>query len=167
MVVLMLTLLLLFTTVPTFFAVESDLEMFFSELYVPSSAERILLYRELDSIKNDRDLETFKNRLRDRFGKIPIEGEELLNVVPLRRLGKRLGCEKIILKQGHMTLHFVSNPDSPYYQSEAFGLIINYATRNVRRCSLRETRGKRTMIIQDIPSVQQALHILQDIKDGV
>ena len=148
-------------------SVESDLEMFFSELYVPSSAERILLYRELDSIKNDRDLETFKNRLRDRFGKIPIEGEELLNVVPLRRLGKRLGCEKIILKQGHMTLHFVSNPDSPYYQSEAFGLIINYATRNVRRCSLRETRGKRTMIIQDIPSVQQALHILQDIKDGV
>ena len=145
-------------------SVESDLEMYFPELYVPSSAERMLLYRELDSIKNDRDLETFKNRLRDRFGKIPIEGEELLNVVPLRRLGMRLGCEKIILKQGQMTLHFVSNADSPYYQSEAFGAIINYASHNVRRCALRENRGKRMMVVKDIPSVQQALYILQDIE---
>ncbi len=145
-------------------SVESDLEMYFPELYVPSSAERMLLYRELDSIKNDRDLETFKNRLRDRFGKIPIEGEELLNVVPLRRLGMRLGCEKIILKQGQMTLYFVSNADSPYYQSEAFGAIINYASHNVRRCALRENRGKRMMVVKDIPSVQQALYILQDIE---
>ena len=147
-------------------SVESDLEMYFPELYVPSSTERMLLYRELDSIKNDRDLETFKGRLRDRFGKIPIEGEELLNVVPLRRLGQQLGCEKITLKQGQMILYFVSNPDSPYYESEVFGKFINYATRNVRRCVLREVRGKRTMTVMAIPSVQQALYILQDIETG-
>lgn len=83
-----------------------------SELYVPGSSERMLLYRELDHITDDEALERFMDSLRDRFGEIPREGMELLRVVPLRRLGKRLGCEKIMLKQGQMTMIFVSNPDN-------------------------------------------------------
>ena len=144
--------------------IESDLEMYFSELYVPSSAERMLLYRELDNIKNDSDLETYKARLRDRFGDIPDEGLELLNVVTLRRLGKQIGCEKIMLKQGQMTLYFVSAAESPYYQSAMFSQVINYAMQNVRQCALRETRGKRAMAVKDVPTAGRAVAILQEIK---
>ena len=144
-------------------AIESDLEMYFPETYVPGSSERMLLYRELDSIVEDRDLDVYRQRLVDRFGPVPKEGEELMQVVLLRRLGKRLGCEKIILKQGIMNMQFVSNNDSPYYRSSTFGQIINYVTMNVRRCELRETRGKRLIHVKEVASVTDAVAILKAI----
>ena len=143
--------------------VESDLELLFPNEYIPSSSERMLLYRELDKLELDKDVEDFKARLKDRFGTIPPEGEELIRIVPLRRIAKRLGIEKIFLKSGRMTLFFVSNPDSPYYQSEAFGKIIGYMSRYPRQCNLREQNGKRSMIIKDIKDVQSAVRELQEI----
>ncbi|MBU3807052.1 MAG: transcription-repair coupling factor [Candidatus Phocaeicola faecipullorum] len=143
--------------------VESDLELLFPNEYIPSSSERMLLYRELDKLELDKDVEDFKARLRDRFGAIPPEGEELIRIVPLRRIAKRLGIEKIFLKSGRMTLFFVSNPDSPYYQSEAFGKIIGYMSRYPRACNLREQNGKRSMVIKDIKDVQSAVRELQEI----
>ena len=143
--------------------VESDLELLFPNEYIPSSSERMLLYRELDKLELDKDVEDFKARLKDRFGAIPPEGEELIRIVPLRRIAKRLGIEKIFLKSGRMTLFFVSNPDSPYYQSEAFGKIIGYMSRYPRQCNLREQNGKRSMIIKDIKDVQSAVRELQEI----
>ena len=144
-------------------SIESDLEMYFPELYVPSSAERMLLYRELETIRDDAGLEAYKKRLRDRFGVIPHEGEELLQVVPLRRLGKQLGCEKIMLKQSQMSLFFVSNPDSPYYQSPVFGKVIEYLTQNPRQCNIREMKGKRSMVIMDVRTVGEAVTLLRNI----
>ena len=148
-------------------ALESDIEMFFPEQYVPNDSERMLLYRELDNLANRNDLETaieaYRNRLRDRFGDIPEVAEELIRVVPLRVLGKRLGVEKIMLKQQKMYLYFVSNPDSPYYQSEIFGRVLNYLTHHVRRCSLREANSKRSMVVSDIVSVNDALTICRAI----
>ena len=148
-------------------ALESDIEMYFPDQYVPSDSERMLLYRELDNLANsnrlDADLEAYRKRLIDRFGKIPAVAEELINVVPLRVLGKQLGIEKIMLKQQKMYLYFVSISDSPYYQSEAFGKVINYMTQNVRRCNLREANGKRSMVVNDIPSVEVALSICRAI----
>lgn len=143
--------------------VESDLELLFPNEYIPSSSERMLLYRELDKLELDKDVEDFKARLIDRFGAIPPEGEELIRIVPLRRIAKRLGIEKIFLKSGRMTLFFVSNPDSPYYQSEAFGKMIGYMSRYPRQCNLREQNGKRSMIIKDIKDVQSAVRELQEI----
>ena len=143
--------------------VESDLELLFPNEYIPSSSERMLLYRELDKLELDKDVEDFKARLKDRFGTIPPEGEELIRIVPLRRIAKRLGIEKIFLKSGRMTLFFVSNPDSPYYQSEAFGKIIGYMSRYPRQYNLREQNGKRSMIIKDIKDVQSAVRELQEI----
>ena len=143
--------------------VESDLELLFPNEYIPSSSERMLLYRELDKLELDKEVEDFKARLKDRFGTIPPEGEELIRIVPLRRIAKRLGIEKIFLKSGRMTLFFVSNPDSPYYQSEAFGKIIGYMSRYPRQCNLREQNGKRSMIIKDIKDVQSAVRELQEI----
>ena len=143
--------------------VESDLELLFPNEYIPSSSERMLLYRELDGLELDKDLLDFKSRLEDRFGKVPPEGEELLRIVPLRRLAKRLGAEKIFLKAGRMTLFFVSNPDSPYYQSAAFGKVIGYMGRNPRYCNLREQNGKRSMVVKNVESVEMAVGILQEI----
>lgn len=143
--------------------VESDLELLFPNEYIPSSSERMLLYRELDKLELDRDVEAFKERLIDRFGKIPSEGEELIRIVPLRRLAKRLGVEKAVLKGGKMILYFVSNPDSPYYQSAAFGKIIDYMAKYPRVCNLREQNGRRSMIVKDITDVDSAVRILQEI----
>lgn len=145
-------------------SVESDLEMYMPELYVPGSSERIILYRELDSLKNDQELQQFRKQLIDRFGPIPHETEELMQVVPLRRLGRKLGCEKILLKQGQMILHFVSNPLSAYYKSHAFDSLLNYITNNPRRCNLREIRGKRSMIVKNVDSVIEAVNILRTIQ---
>ena len=143
--------------------VESDLELLFPNEYIPSSSERMLLYRELDKLELDRDVEAFKARLVDRFGKIPPEGEELIRIVSLRRLAKRLGIEKVILKAGRMTLYFVSNLESPYYQSMAFGKIIDYMSKYPRNCNLREQNGKRSMVIKEIGDVVSAVRILQEI----
>lgn len=140
---------------------ESDLEMYFPDQYVPSDSERMLLYRELDNTRNDEEVEAYRKRLIDRFGPLPPQAEELLQVVSLRRYGKVLGCEKIMLKQGCMYLYFVSNARSPFYQSEAFGRVITYATTNVRRCSLREQHGKRSMVIAEVPTVGEAVKVLK------
>ena len=143
--------------------VESDLELLFPNEYIPSSSERMLLYRELDGLELDKDVLDFKSRLEDRFGKVPPEGQELLRIVPLRRLAKRLGAEKIFLKAGRMTLFFVSNPDSPYYQSAAFGKVISYMGMNPRYCNLREVNGKRSMVVKNVENVETAVCILQEI----
>ena len=148
-------------------ALESDIEMYFPDQYVPSDSERMLLYRELDNLANrhdlDASLEAYRSRLRDRFGEIPAVAEELISVVPLRVYGKQLGIEKIMLKQGHMYLFFVSNTNSPYFQSEAFGKVLNYVSNHPRQCNFREANGKRSVVISPVPSVAEALTICRAI----
>ena len=146
-------------------AVESNLEMYFPDNYVPGSSERMLLYRELDNIERDEELEAYRQRLIDRFGPVPRQGEELMLVVPLRRVGRRLGCEKIILRQGRMQMQFVSNTQSAFYQSAAFGRVINYIGYHPRRCNLKEKNGKRSMVVSQVASVKEAVEILKDIDE--
>jgi len=144
-------------------AVESDLEMYFPDTYVPGSSERMLLYRELDRIENDDDLSAYRKRLIDRFGPVPREGEELMHVVSLRRLGKHLGCEKIILKQQTLQMQFVSNAQSPFYKSAIFSKILEYVTTHVKHCNLKEKNTKRYLRISDVDSVESAVKILNEI----
>lgn len=146
-------------------AVESDLEMYFPDNYVQGSSERMLLYRELDNIERDEELEAYRQRLIDRFGPVPRQGEELMLVVPLRRVGRRLGCEKIILRQGRMQMQFVSNTQSAFYQSAAFGRVINYIGYHPRRCNLKERNGKRSMVVSQVASVKEAVEILKEIDE--
>ena len=143
--------------------VESDLELLLPANYVTGSSERMLLYRELDGLTLDRDVDAFRSRLEDRFGPIPPETEELLRIVPLRRLAARLGVEKVFLKGGRMTLFFVNNAESPYYQSAAFGKMIDYMMKYTRRCDLREQNGRRSMLVKDIPNVETAVSVLLEI----
>ena len=148
-------------------ALESDIEMYFPDQYVPNDSERMLLYRELDNLANRHDLEAsleaYRSRLRDRFGAIPDVAEELIRVVPLRVCGRQLGIEKLMLKQQKMYFYFVSNPDSPYYQSEAFGRILQYVSTHARQCNFREAGGKRSVVISSVASVEAALSICREI----
>lgn len=148
-------------------AIESDLEMYFPDNYVPGSSERMLLYRELDNINNDNDLETYRQRLVDRFGEVPHEALELMQVVPLRRLGKRLGCEKIMLRQGKMNMQFVANPDSAYYQSKTFSAVINYVGNHPRRCDFKQVGTRRLLTVSQIPTVEAAVNVLRAMLDGL
>ena len=143
--------------------VESDLELLLPANYVTGSSERMLLYRELDNLTLDKDVEAFRSRLIDRFGPVPSETEELLRIVPLRRVAARLGVEKIFLKGGRMTLYLVHNLESPYYQSQAFGRLIAYMMKYTRRCDLREQAGKRSMIVKDVATVEEALAVLKEM----
>ena len=144
-------------------AVESDLEMYFPDTYVPGSSERMLLYRELDNIENDVQLDAYRKRLEDRFGPIPRQGIELMQVVSLRRLGKHLGCEKLILKQSTLQMQFVSNLNSAYYKSNAFGKCIDYIAANPRRCNIKEKNGKRSMVVTNVKTVGDAVFVLREI----
>ena len=143
--------------------VDCDLHAYFPETYVPGDTERMLLYRELDSLNADEQIAAFRQRMEDRFGTLPPEGEELLRIVPLRALGRKLGAERLTLKGRRMTLSFVSNVNSPFYQSDTFGRIIQFATTSYSRCKLDESRGHRRMIVNDVPSVECALTTLRRI----
>ncbi len=145
--------------------IESDLELMFPPTYIPNDSERVSLYRELDNMEEERDIQAFSDRLEDRFGKIPKEGQELIRVVRLRRMAKNLGIEKIVLKKGQMIIFLVSNPDSPYYQSEAFDKLIAFIQKHPKECNLREQSGKRSIVIKNISSVEAAYAVMQELND--
>jgi len=136
--------------------IESDLELLFAPTYIPNDSERVSIYRELDAIEDEDKLNSFIERLKDRFGAIPDEGLELIRVVQLRRLGKQLGFEKIILKQGLMNLNLVKDSESPYYQSKAFGKLLTYIQKHSKNCILNDRQGKRSLTVKHIPDVLSA-----------
>ncbi|MDE6452666.1 MAG: transcription-repair coupling factor [Muribaculaceae bacterium] len=143
--------------------VETDLELLLPALYVPQESERISLYRELDSIERELDLRAFRERLEDRFGRIPPETAELLRIPRLRRLARRLGIEKVALKQGAMYLYFVGEANVAYYQSPMFGRLIHYLQANPARVRIRQNGARRSFAVADVPTVEQAVSILESV----
>ena len=143
--------------------VESDIVAHFPESFVPSSGERITIYRELDSITSQAQLDAYRQRLIDRFGPVPPEGEELLKVMPLKWLAASIGVEKIVLKSGNLFMYLVSDFTSNYYESEAFDRIINYASWHPRNTKIRENDGKRSLWVKEVNSVSHAVSILEEI----
>ena len=142
---------------------ESDLNLFISADYVPLDNERITLYRELDGLERESDVAAFCERLRDRFGAIPTETLDLVQVVNLRRVARTLGFEKVSLKQGRMYLYFVGDEHTAYYQSAAFGRVLNYMQHHPRQCKLREVNSRRSMVVENITDVLTAVQLLKTI----
>ena len=142
---------------------ESDLELLFPVEYVESISERIDLYRRLDNTKEEDKLLALEKELEDRFGPIPEITKELINVVRLRLLGMQLGIEKLTLKNKRLTAYFISNFESPYYQSPIFNKMLEYALANFHTCVFKEDKGKRMLIIDPMPSVSKALEVLRGI----
>ena len=149
---------------------ETDLAVCFPTDYIENISERITLYRELDSLHSEEQLLDYRKRLIDRFGPLPEQAEELLSVVRLRWLCCRLGIEKILLKQERMTMYLVQNRDA-YWQSEAFGNIVQYAVARPERCSLHEERdkkgfktGRRYVTITNVKTIAGAMTLLSKIE---
>ena len=122
-----------------------------------------MLYRELDSISDDSELQRYRQRLADRFGTPPRQAEALMLMPALRRKARALGVEKVFMKNKSMTLFFVSNNASPFYKSNTFGNVIDYAMKHLHRCKLDETNGKRKMLIANIPTPEAAITVLDEI----
>ena len=144
--------------------IESDLELMFPPTYIPNDSERISLYRELDNMEEEREILAFTERLKDRFGKIPKEGKELIRIVRLRRMAKKLGMEKLVLKKGQMSIFLINNPDSPYYQSEAFDKLLAFIQKHPRECNLRDQNGKRSIVIKNVRTVETACALVEEIE---
>ncbi len=143
--------------------VESDLELMFPVMYIPNDAERVAIYRELDSMETETEIMDFTKRLEDRFGRIPTQGKELIRIVRLRRMAKALGIEKVVLKGGQMILHLIPNPESPYYHSPAFDRLLNFVRAYPRQCQLRDTGKKRSLIVRHVETVEAAVAMLEEM----
>jgi transcription-repair coupling factor (superfamily II helicase) len=140
--------------------IETDLEVLIPDSYISNISERLVLYKELDSIETEESLLTFQNMLIDRFGPIPIQAQELMNALRLRRMATKLGFEKIVLKEKQLKGYFVSNPESDYYQSPMFTNILNFVKEHSRFCTLKESGKKLMLIISNISKVSEAMNKL-------
>lgn len=144
-------------------AIESDLELLLPTSYVAQESERIALYQELDSIERDDQLEAFEERLRDRFGRIPDAALELLRVPRLRRVARRLGIEKVVLKQETLYLYFVDESNKAYYQSPMFGRLLAYLQQNPERVHIRQRNGRRSFQIDRVRTISGAYNVLSKV----
>ena len=151
---------------------ETDLPVCFPTDYIENISERITLYRELDTLRDEDQLLEFRKRLIDRFGVLPEPANELLDVVRLRWICCRLGIEKILLKGERMTMYLVQHKDA-YWQSEAFGNIIQYAVKRPERCALHEEKdkkgvptGRRYVTITNVRSIGGAITLLSKVESG-
>ena len=145
-------------------AIDTDLDISFGESYVPESSERIGLYQELDSLTTQQEIDGYRQRMIDRFGPIPPQGEELIRIVTLRQLGREIGFEKIVLKQGHMRCLFVTGQDDTYYDSVHFDKVLDYFSSHAKTCRLEEKNGKRSLFFHHCYTVKEAIEYLKHIK---
>jgi transcription-repair coupling factor (superfamily II helicase) len=144
--------------------VETDMELLIPDWYVESVPERMRLYRELDSITKPEELAAFETKLKDRFGSLPEQVVELLNVVQLRWLAQSLGMEKVFLKNQSFVGYFISNQLSPFYRSPVFAGIIAYIQRNPKAFQLKEMRERLSLIASNIKKIQEALEMLKQLE---
>ncbi|MDL2314660.1 transcription-repair coupling factor [Bacteroidales bacterium OttesenSCG-928-C19] len=143
--------------------IETDLEILIPDSYVSNMTERLSLYKELDNLEEDEALEAYKSRLNDRFGEVPPQTLDLIKTVKLRVIAKKVGFEKLVLKQSRMICHFISNPENLYYQSETFNRVIQFAQANANRCQMRQNGEKLTLTFQNVKTIEDAIGVLEGI----
>ncbi|MDF2449142.1 MAG: mfd [Bacteroidota bacterium] len=143
--------------------VDTDLQLLIPDTYVSNLTERLLLYRELDNISKKEDLVVFESKLRDRFGPLPIEVSELINVVRMRWAAMKLGFEKITLKNNKMLSYFLSKQDSEYFNSAMFKAVLAFAQKTPKQTALKEQNSKLWLTIENIKSVDEAIVVLDKI----
>lgn len=143
--------------------IETDQLALIPDTYIDMTAEKIRIYKELDSLTSDKEIEQMKVRLSDRFGAIPDELSRLFDIVRIRQLGQKLGFEKIIIKNGVMIAFFISNPLSQYYRSERFSKIIENITLNPRLFELKQNDSKLRIFVRNVDSISKAYNILSKL----
>ena len=145
--------------------VDSDIEMMIPDYYVNSINERLLLYEEVNHLTTENELIKFRTRLKDRFGPIPKEVDELINALQLSWTAKKLGFTRIIFKGGKLKCFFITNQSSPYFESELFHSILNYIQRKAKenKCSLKQTPRALMLIYENVVGMNQAENLLEDV----
>lgn len=144
--------------------IETDHEMQFPESYISSITERLQLYIEADNLKDEAELEAYKSRLRDRFGKFPPEAENLFLTVRLRWLAEKMGCEKLVLKKEKIKAYLLATED--YYKSEAFGRVLKYLNARPDRCRLKDDSSRPIFVMQRVKTLEGAYKVLQNMVEG-
>jgi len=140
---------------------ETDLEILIPDDYVNIPSEKIRLYKDLDSMSDEASLQRFQKEMEDRFGPIPEQLSELMNVVRLRMVSERIGIERIVLKNNMMLAYFISNQMSSFYSGPVFEKVLSNITSNGRRFSLVENNQKLYVKCNGVPTVGRALRLLQ------
>jgi len=143
--------------------IDTDLQLLFPDKYISSTSERMLLYRELDNLESEEALVQFEAGLADRFGKLPNESIELIEVVRLRWAAIQLGMEKVILKNHKMVCHFISDPQSVFYQSPAFSQILGYVQTHHQTCRMKEGNNRLSLTFEKVKSVKKAKEVLEGV----
>lgn len=141
--------------------IDSDLEMRIPEEYVENIAERLSLYKELDDLESEEKLVAFGNNLKDRFGAVPPQVNELMNTIRLRWKARQLGFEKIVLKNKTLKTYFISNQQSAYFQSALFNGVLRFVQANPRLCKMKEEKGKLSLTLTNVNSIREANDLLE------
>ena len=143
--------------------IETDQPALIPDSYIDITAEKIRIYKQLDSMSSDKELELMKERMEDRFGPAPKEFDNLINVVKIRNMGGKLGFEKIIVKNGMMILFFVGNPMSAYYNSPVFERVLTKVNSNPLSFNLKQNENKLKIVTRGVDTLGKALDVLQKI----
>jgi transcription-repair coupling factor (superfamily II helicase) len=143
--------------------IETDLEILIPDDYITNITERLSLYKELDSLETEQELVKFGEKLADRFGPLPGQTKNLLDTIRLRRLARKIGFEKLILRKNRMVCHFISNKDSPYFQSSQFTAILEFIKSNPPDCKMKEEKERLILIFREVNSVKTALGKLEQV----
>lgn len=144
--------------------IDTDLEVLIPETYIDNIAERLSLYKSIDSFKSEYEIQKFRNELKDRFGNIPKQTEELFDAVRLRMKGEELGLEKITLKKKTLICYFISNKESAYYQSEVFNRVLQFLQKpSSKIVDFKEKNNKLTMTLPNVNTISDALKFLSII----
>ena len=135
--------------------IESDFEAIIPESYVENVSERIRLYRELDNMNEEEELEQFGKKMCDRFGELPPQVMGLMEIVRARKYCKELGVERLFAKNGKMVMYFVGAQSSPYYKSDAFVAVLKFVQQQVIPCRFNEKNNKLSLIFEKVADVMQ------------
>ncbi len=142
---------------------ETDLEILIPDSYITNIAERLNIYRNIDSLEKDEALENYKNHLVDRFGELPTQTEDLFEAVRLRWIAQKIGFEKLVLKQKKLIGYFITNQDSPYYQSSIFTNVLKYVQANPHVCKMKERNNKLSLVFDEVKGIKEATLLLKPI----
>ena len=144
--------------------IETDQLALIPDSYIDMTAEKIRIYKELDSLSSEKELAGMKVRLEDRFGKMPDELVRLFDIVRIRQIGVKLGFEKIIIKNGVMIAFFISNPLSQYYRSDKFSRILENVTANPKLFELKQNDNKLRIFVRNVEGTEKAYSILKKLQ---
>ncbi len=142
---------------------ETDLEILIPDEYISNIAERLNIYRDLDNLENEEQFHSIRDNLIDRFGEIPKPTQELFNAIKLRWIAKEIGLEKLVLKQQKMIGYFITNQDSPYYQSNKFTNVLKYIQQNPKVCKMKERNDKLSLVFENVKNIYTAINLLEPI----